>query len=122
MLEISSELRSVEMEVIIIVRAAVLFMLAIWHNNPLPCCGNQHYCYETLCQIRKYTAKFYFKEIPNEVPLQGDTESGFYCKQIQSEVLLQGDTELGFCCKEMKNQASIATRYGVSFRCKGETE
>jgi hypothetical protein len=44
MLEISSELRSVEMEVIIIIRAAVLFMLAIWHNNPLPCCGNQHYC------------------------------------------------------------------------------
>jgi hypothetical protein len=38
--------------------------------------------YETLYQIRKYTAKFYFKEIPNEVLLQGDTESGFYCKQI----------------------------------------
>jgi hypothetical protein len=78
--------------------------------------------YESLSQIRKYTAKFYFKEITNEVPLQGDTESGFYCKQTQSEVLLQGDTELGFCCKEMKNQVSIATRYRVSFCCKGETE
>jgi hypothetical protein len=79
MLEISSELRSVEMEVIIIMRAAVLFMVAIIH---FLAAATNTTVYETLYQIRKYTVKFYFKEIPNEVLLQGNIESGFYCKQV----------------------------------------